>query len=151
MANRPYDAQYEPRPGESAGEEELRYQRFLRSLTAAGLGNAERAEACAVAVLCTLEQRLTGPEARDLNFELPWALRDLLRHCEIHPRARPEKIGRAEFLARVAEQLEVDEVQATAITRTVFARARTMISEKEASDVASQLPPDLAALWAPTA
>jgi len=149
MANRSYDAEYEPRPGESAGEEELRYRRFLRALGAAGLGNPERAEACAVAVLCTLEQRLTGPEARDLNFELPWALRDLLRRCELHPRARPEKIGRAEFLARVAEQLEVDEVQAEAITRTVFASARAMISEKEAGDVASQLPPDLEPLWAP--
>ncbi|HYD42148.1 MAG TPA: DUF2267 domain-containing protein [Anaeromyxobacter sp.] len=151
MANRSYDAQYEPRPGEDAGQEELRYQRFLRALRAAGLGNAERAEACAVAVLCTLEQRLTGPEARDLNFELPWALRDLLRRCELHPRARPEKIGRAEYLARVAEQLEVDEVQAEAIARTVLATARSFVSEKEAADVASQLPPDLETLWAPPA
>jgi hypothetical protein len=64
MANRSYDARYPPRPGEQARDDDLRYQRFIHALSAAGLGNAERAEACAVAVLCTVERRITGGEAR---------------------------------------------------------------------------------------
>lgn len=151
MANRPYDARYEPRPGEQAREDDLRHQRFLRSLTAAGLGDAPRAEACAVAVLCALEQRITGGEARDLNGELPWAMRDLLRRCELHPRARPERFGREELVARVAEELGVDADEASRIARTVLSNVRTLLSDKEASDVMAQLPPDMAPLWAPPA
>jgi uncharacterized protein (DUF2267 family) len=151
MSNRRYDAQYEPRPGEQAHQQEQRYARFLERLGAAGLGSRERCEAAAVAVLCTLERRISGPEARDLNEELPWALRDLLRRCELHPRARPERFGRGELVARVAEDLEVDEVEAERITREVLSVTRGMLSDKEASDVMAQLPPELHALWAPPA
>lgn len=151
MANRRYDARWEPRPGEQAREDDLRYQRFVGSLSRQGLGNAERAEACAVAVLCAVERRITGPEAKELNDELPWALRDLLRRCELHPRARPERLGRDELLARVAEDLGVDEAEATRIARVVLSTARTLLTEKEASDVMAQLPPDMAPLWAPPA
>jgi uncharacterized protein (DUF2267 family) len=152
MAQRPYDARYEPRPGEQAFDEELRYRRFLDSLVRSGLGNAQAAERAAVAVLCNLEQRISGGEARDMNDELPWALRDLLRQCELHPRSRPERFGREEFLVRIAEELEAeDPVDAERIARTVLTAARELLSEKEASDVLSQLPPDLQALWAPPA
>ncbi len=151
MANRPYDARYEPRPGEQAREDELRYQRFLSALAGAGRGNAERAEACAVAVLCAIERRITGGEARDLNEELPWAMRDLLRRCELHPRARPESLGREELVARIAEDLAVDVDEATRIARTVLSTVRTLLSDQEASDVMAQLPPDVAPLWAPPA
>ena len=149
MSNRPYDARYEPRPGEQAAGEELRYRRFLDALGRAGLGSAERTERCTVAVLRHLEARLTGPEARDLKKELPWALRDRLRGEERHPRSRPERFGRTELVERVAEEIGVDPLEAERITRAVFAVTRSVLSEKEASDVQAQLPPDLAALWAP--
>jgi uncharacterized protein (DUF2267 family) len=151
MANRPYDARFEPRPGEQAREEELRYQRFIGALVSAGAGNTERAEAAAVAVLCEVERRISGGEARDLNTELPWALRDLLRRCELHPKARPERFGRDALLGRVAEALAVDDAEAERLTRIVLSTARALLSEKEASDVVAQLPPDIAALWAPPA
>jgi uncharacterized protein (DUF2267 family) len=151
MAQRPYDARYEPRPGEQAFDEELKYRRFIDSLVRAGLGNAQAAEQAAVAVLCNLQQRISGGEARDMNDELPWALRDLLRRCELHPRSRPERFGREEFLVRIAEDLGSEDVDAERVARTVLASVRELLSEKEASDVLSQLPPDLQALWAPPA
>jgi uncharacterized protein (DUF2267 family) len=125
MANRPYDAKYEPRPGEQAREEQLRYQRFLGALARGGLGTEERAERAAVAVLSVLEQHLPGPEARDLNDELPWALRDLLRGAERHPKSRPERVGREELLARVAGALGVDAAEAETVSRLVLQTARS--------------------------
>lgn len=151
MSNRPYDARYEPRPGEQGREEELRYQRFLGALQRAGIGSAARAERAAVTVLCALERRIGGTEAREVNEELPWALRDLLRRCEIHPRSRPEPLGREDLLARIAEELGADVVRAEQIARTVLLTARRLLSEKEASDVAARLPRDLQDLWAPPA
>ncbi len=151
MANRPYDASYEPRPAEQARDNELRYQRFLAALERAGLGSRERAEQAAVTVLCAIERRITGPEARELNEELPWALRDLLRRCELHPRSKPERFGREELIARISEALLLDAADSERVIRTVLQTARGLLSEKEASDVASQLPRDLQDLWAPPA
>ncbi len=151
MANRPYDASYEPRPAEQAREDDLCYQRFLGALQAAGVGPRDRAEHAAVSVLCALEQRIGGLEARDVNEELPWALRDLLRRCELHPRSRPERFGREELVQRVAEELGIDAADAERTARTVLLTARSLLSEKEASDVASRLPKDLQGLWAPPA
>jgi uncharacterized protein (DUF2267 family) len=151
MANRSYDAKYEPRPGEQAREDELRYQRFLGALARGGLGSTERAQRAAVAVMSVLEQHLPGPEARDLNDELPWALRDLLRGAERHPRSRPEHLGREELLSRVASALSVDAAEAEGVCRLVLQTARALLSEKEASDVASQLPQDILDLWVPLA
>jgi uncharacterized protein (DUF2267 family) len=151
MANRPYDAAYEPRPGEQARDEQLRYQRFLAALARGGLGTTERSERAAVVVLGLVEQRLTGPEARDLNEELPWALRDLLRGRERHPRSRPERFGREELVSRISSDLGVDAAEAERTARLVLQTARGLLSEKEASDVASQLPKDMQDLWAPAA
>lgn len=151
MANRPYDARYEPRPGEQSGDDTLRYERFLDQLRRAGLGSRERCERVSTAVLCQLERRITGGEARELNAELPWAMRDLLRRCELDPRARPERYGRDELVARLAEELEVDAGLVEPMIRTVLSTVRTLLSEKETADVMAQLPPDLQALWAPAA
>jgi uncharacterized protein (DUF2267 family) len=151
MANRPYDAEFEPRPGEQSAQDAQRYEHFLSALSRAGLGSRDRAEQVAVAVLCQLERRISGGEAEDLNFELPWAMRDLLRRCELHPRSRPERYGAAELVQRIADDLGLDPAAAEATIRTVLANVRALLSEKEASDVMAQLPPDLRALWAPSA
>lgn len=151
MSNRPYDASYEPRPAGQAREEELRHQRFISALQRAGLGGAPEAEKAAVTILGSLEQRLTGPEARDLNEELPWPLRDQLRAFERDPRSRPERFGREELLRRVGEQLGAELDEAERQVRTVLQLARQLLSEREASDLAAQLPRDLQDLWAPAA
>ncbi|HZI16176.1 MAG TPA: DUF2267 domain-containing protein, partial [Myxococcus sp.] len=60
---------------------------------------------------------------------------------------RARRFGREEFLATVAEDLlkPVEEVEP--LVRAVFRAMRDLISEGEAEDVASNLPPDLQALW----
>jgi uncharacterized protein (DUF2267 family) len=153
MANRPYDASYEPRPGERSFEEDLRHTQFLDALVRAGLGPRHRAEAIAVAVLAHIERRITGGEARDLNLELPWKLRDAVRRRagEPDPRSRPERFGRDELLSRVAADVGASEAEVEGVVRTVLAHVRALLSDKEASDVIGQLPPDMQALWAPPA
>ncbi len=88
MSNRPYDAKYEPRPGEQARGEELRHQRFLDALS---------------------------------------------------------------LLRRVGDALGVDLAESERVARAVLGTARSLLSEKEGSDVAAQLPADLQDLWAPPA
>lgn len=151
MANRSYDANFEPRPGEQAQDSALRYQRFLGDLQRAGLGSAQRAEQIAVTVLGMLEQRISATEARDLNEELPWALRDLLRRFEQHPRTRPEQFSREEMLARLGAALDIEAAECERVTRAVLQAARSLLSEREASDVASQIPKDMQDLWVPPA
>ncbi len=149
MSNRRYDANYEPRPAEQARQEELRYQRFLAALERAGVGNRSRAEQAAVAVLGAIELRIGGAEAHDVNEELPWALRDLLRQSERDPRSRPPRFGRTELLDQVAGALGLDPVEAERTTRAVLQATRGLLSEQEASDVAAHLPKDMQDLWAP--
>ena len=151
MSNRPYEATYEPRPGDQARDEELRYQRFLSALQRAGLGAPRRVESLAVTILGALEQRLSGAEARDLNEELPWPLRDQLRKFERDPRGRPERFRREELLRRVGEELGLEPGEAEHAVRTVLQHARQLLSEKEGSDVADQLPRDMQDLWVPAA
>lgn len=153
MSNRPYDANYEPRPGEQAFEEDLRHRQFLDALVRAGLGPRDRAEAIAVSVLANIEQRISGGEARDLNLELPWKLRDAVRQRagEPNPKSRPQRFGRDEFLARIAADAGASEAEIEGIVRTVLGQVRALLSDKEASDVIGQLPPDMQALWAPPA
>jgi uncharacterized protein (DUF2267 family) len=154
MANRSYEAEFEPRPAEQARENEVKHQRFLDRLVRAGLGNAEAAERAAVVVLAALEHRISPGEARDLNLELPWKLRDLVRAergAAQHPRSRPERFGRDELLARVAGSLDLEEADVERVVRTVLQHVRGLVSEKASSDVIGQLPPELQALWAPPA
>lgn len=151
MSNRPYDAWYEPRPLERQRDETRRYESFMGALERAGLGPRDRAERIAVGVLCPLEQRISSGEARDLNDELPWALADLLRTCELHPKQRPHRWGADEYLTLVAGHLQVEPAEAEGMVRTVLSTVRSLLSDKEASDLLAQLPPDLQALWAPPA
>lgn len=151
MSNRPYDARYEPRPEDRRREEDLRYQRFLGMLQQTGLGSSERAERAAVSVLCAFERRIGGAEARDMNEELPWALRDLLRRCELPVRSRPDRFGREDLVRQTANELEVDAAEGERVVRAVLQAARSLLSEKEASDVAAHLPKDMQDLWAPPA
>lgn len=153
MANRPYEAQFEPRPADQARDNEVAYRRFLDALSRDGLGSAAKAERAAVVVLANLEKRISPMEARDLNLELPWALRDAIRaeRGTLDRRSRPERWGLDELLSRVATALELEDRDVEPLVRKVLQHVRTLVSEKEASDVIGQLPPDLQALWAPPA
>lgn len=108
----------------------------------------------AVVVLGALEDRLRGGEPDDLHAQLPMKLKELLAS---HPRQEnplerflpgPPSTSAVEFVGSVASELKVHFDQAERYTRAVFATVRDHISEGEAQDVESQLPPDLWSLWA---
>lgn len=101
----------------------------------------------AEAVLCTLEQRLSGGEAKKLSAELPESVRELIRRCEPHREAPAAAFGRAEFLQRVADHLGVSVSEAELITRAVFEAVRRQVSIQEAKYVERQLPDELAEMW----
>ena len=99
------------------------------------------------AVLCTLCQRLSRGEARDLVLALPPGLRPLIERCALH-RAEPgEVFDREAFVRRVGEHLSITPQQAEALTAAVFAAVKNAISPREVHDISSQLPADLKDLW----
>ena len=123
------------------------YKNFLKDLCSLSGMDEQKAECAAVSVLCNLEQRIYGEEARDLEAQLPSRLRELLQRCPRHQGKPSEKFGRDELFRRVADELQVDRSEAEPITRSVFSAVRAQITEGEATDVADQLPSDLADLW----
>jgi uncharacterized protein (DUF2267 family) len=122
------------------------YAAFIRHLCEVGGMEPSIAECAAVAVLSALERRILPTEAKDLEAQLPRRLVEFLPPLELRPQ-RARRFGREEFLQSVAEDLlkPVEEVEP--LVRAVFRAMRDLISEGEAEDVASNLPPDLQALW----
>ena len=123
------------------------YKNFLKDLCSISGMDESLAECAAVSVLCTLERRIYGEEARDMEAQLPAKLRELLQRCERHEGKPTEKFGRDGFFKLVADDLEKSPDEIEPIVRSVFAAVRSQISEGEAADVAEQLPSDLAVLW----
>jgi uncharacterized protein (DUF2267 family) len=122
------------------------WHNFLIDLRSATSLDAEAAADAAVSVLCRLEERITGDEARDLEAQLPVKLQQLLAEAcgqveAIH------KLNRYQFVASVALDLGIPDAEAEFLVHAVFATVRSHISEGEARDVQSQLPKDLQALW----
>lgn len=122
------------------------YAAFIRHLCEVGQVEPAIAECAAVAVLSALERRIMPTEAKDLEAQLPRRLVEFLPPLDERSR-RPRRFGREEFLQTVADDLlkPVEEVEP--LVRAVFRAMRDLISEGEAEDVASNLPPDLQALW----
>ena len=124
------------------------WQKFLADLCSATTLEPEPATDAAVSVLCRLEERLTGDEARDLEAQLPVRLQQLLADAcgqvdAIH------KLDRDQFVAAVAMDLGIPDARALALVLAVFATVRSHISDGEANDVQAQLPGDLRPLWMP--
>jgi uncharacterized protein (DUF2267 family) len=127
------------------------WKKFLRRIEAYGLSE-EQAEKAAVAVLCTLEERLVGNESEHLEAQLPLKLREMLHRCEMHediggPDMR--KIGRKEFLERISAHFTEEEGDAEHMARAVFGAVHDHIDKGEVRDVIDQLPADLKELWHP--
>jgi uncharacterized protein (DUF2267 family) len=122
------------------------YAAFIRHLCEVGKLEPSLAECAAVAVLRALERRILPAEAKDLEAQLPRRLVDFLPPLEQRPQ-RPRRFGKEEFLQTVADDLEMPVEEMEPVVRAVFRAMRDLISEGEANDVASNLPPDLQALW----
>jgi len=124
------------------------FAEFMTYLRRVGQISEEVAEKSAVAVLCALERRILPDESKDLESQLPYKLRELVRRCDTHAVIPPHKIHRPEFVAMVAEDLAVPPDRAEHLILAVFHALRAQVSEGEARQVEGQLPPDLRALWA---
>jgi uncharacterized protein (DUF2267 family) len=107
------------------------------------------AEKAAVSVLCSLEQRILGEEASDLEAQLPRKLRELMAHCGRHAGLPSRKFGRAELLRTVSHELGVDPATAEETAHAVFSTVAERVSAHEVGQVIHQLPRDLRKLWPP--
>lgn len=107
----------------------------------------EKARDIAAAVLCVLEQRLSGGEGIKLANELPSPLRAMVQRCEKHPNDNPERFGAREFIDRVSQHLEGSVSDVERVVRAVLVSIREQLSPREVAAVDSQLPVELRSLW----
>lgn len=123
------------------------YAAFIKHLAEVGKLDKEVVECAAVSVVNALLHRIQPDEAKDLQAQLPRKLLEFL------PKEGPEKAVRSygrtrdDFLRAVAEDLGKDVSEVEPIVRAVFLGLRAHISEGEAQDVETNLPPDLQDLW----
>jgi uncharacterized protein (DUF2267 family) len=99
------------------------------------------------AVMCRLFQRLSRRDAEDVLQELPEGLTAWLKPCAVHHDERAHAFDHAEFLRRVARDLDTTPDAAAEIAMVVFAALRQRLSPREVQDVAAQLPGGLRDLW----
>jgi uncharacterized protein (DUF2267 family) len=131
-----------PAPADRLSEAILEEVRASRTLP----DNVTASDAVA-AGLCTLCQRLSRAEARELLMDLPPGLRPLIERCALHRAEDGEGFGRDEMIGRIARRLNVPPERAEAIARAVFTAVERALPPKEIHDVASELPRDMQALW----
>jgi len=122
------------------------YAAFIHHVCEVGTLEPALAECAAIAVLSALERRILPAEAKDLEAQLPRLLVEFLPPLEQRP-LRPRRFGKQAFLQTVADDLARPVEEMEPLVRAVFRAMRDLISEGEANDVASNLPPDLQALW----
>ena len=137
-----------PREGTPAGPT-LRasagpYQAFVRAVADEGGFPLEVAGEYIVAVVATLEARLSFTEVADLEAELPSGLREIL-HDE--PILDLPGMDERELFARVRTRLGVSQHDAEVISRIVLRALRSSISPVEAGHVEAELSPGLRDLW----
>jgi len=123
------------------------YAAFIKRLCERGGMSPHTAEQAAVSVLCALEQRIFGEEARDLEAQLPQKLVELLTRCERHEGPPPTKFGRAEMLNMVGQDLSLSPEAVEPVVRAVMSTLQDQITEGEAEEVMNQLPHDIRDLW----
>jgi uncharacterized protein (DUF2267 family) len=120
------------------------YKSFLLDVAERGGFSLDEAEEYAIAVVATLEERLTLPEVLDLEAQLPSLMRELL---DDEPILDIPRMHKDQFCERVATRLDMTEKAAEPIVRVVFAVLRAHISAGEARHVEAQLPDDLKEMW----
>jgi uncharacterized protein (DUF2267 family) len=134
--------------GPGSLEEDADYRALVDALAREGLPRRLEAARAVEAVMCALSQRIAHADYGELRELLPDPFRSRLAACERHAVAPRARFTSAEdFYAVVAEDLDrsPDEVEPT--VRAVFAALRTQLPEKEAEEVAGQLPHELEMLW----
>ena len=97
-----------------------------------------------VAVIATLEARLSFTDVAGLEAELPGTLREILHREPIYD---VPGMDEKELFARVRARLRVSREEAEVITRVVLRALRASISVAEAETLEADLTPALRTLW----
>jgi uncharacterized protein (DUF2267 family) len=122
------------------------YDFTLRVAELAGL-DREQARTAAEAVLETLAVRISAGEVEDLKNEIPQDLHAALERG-LRESREARRMSVEEFLDHIAEREGIDRDEALEHTRATFAALRELITGKEFSDMAAQLPAEYAPLLA---
>lgn len=108
----------------------------------ADLESVEEAEDASKPVLRTLGERLSAGAVDDLTSYLPEELA-----AELETDSEPESFGPEEFVARVAERVDVDEELAKRVTRATTDALAEAAPGSEYRDVRQQLPDEYGTLF----
>jgi uncharacterized protein (DUF2267 family) len=128
--------------------EDADYRALVEALAREGLPRRAEATRAVEAVMCALAQRISAGEFEELRELLPDPFRSRLAPCERHAVTPQATFGAAEdFYRVVAEDLDRSPEEVEPTIRAVLASVRAQLPEKEAEDVAGQLPAELDALW----
>ncbi len=132
------------RPHVARASSDKDYESFVRAVADEGGFPREDAESYIVAVIATLEARLSFTDVSGLEAELPAPLRETL-HFE--PILDLPGMDDKELIARVRGRLHVTRDEAEILTRVVLRALRARISAAEAAVIETDLSPALKTLW----
>jgi uncharacterized protein (DUF2267 family) len=122
------------------------YDLALRVAELAGV-DREQARKATEAVLETLAVRISAGEVEDLMKEIPRNLHPALERG-LRESRDARKMSVDEFLDHIAEREGISREEALEHTRAVFAALRELVTGREFSDMAAQLPGEYAPLLA---
>lgn len=123
------------------------YAQLLEDLRRTGALGGVVPEQAVVVVLGTLEQRLSGGEARRLSEHLPRELREQLRGREPPVSHEAPLFEFDELVHKVAVELALDDAPAKQIVRAVFAAVGRRLDDDERAHVGNQLPRGVREAW----
>jgi uncharacterized protein (DUF2267 family) len=128
------------RTRDPAAPEVVSLETFLNGVarrSALGLPEAHR---LSETVLETLAERIAGGDADDIAEQLPQELWRALERGKGRTGGKAQRMSLDEFITRIAERQGVGYEQALEHTRAVFATLRETLTDKEFSDLLSELP-----------
>jgi uncharacterized protein (DUF2267 family) len=120
--------------------EVLTVEMFVRRVARRSALGPPEAQRAAEIVLQTLAERIAGGEADDLAEQLPEELRQPLERGKERSGGKAQRLSLDEFVWRIAEREGVSYEQALDHARAVFAALRETLTDKEFSDLLSELP-----------
>jgi uncharacterized protein (DUF2267 family) len=123
-----------------AAPEVLTVEMFLKRVSRRSALDPTEAHRASEAVLETLAERIAGGEGEDLAEELPQELRQPLERGRARTGGKAQRMSLDEFVDRIAEREGVSYEQALDHARAVFATLRETLTDKEFSDLLSELP-----------
>ena len=128
------------RTRDPAAPEVVSLEAFVSRVARRSAVGLPKAQWLSEAVLETLAERIAGGEADDIAEQLPQELRQTLERGKERTGGKAQRMSLDEFIARIAEREGVSYEQALDHARAVFATLRETLTDKEFSDLLSELP-----------